>query len=108
MINFQSPSSFSTLKFNSFAATESVWLSHTGRKGRTYSLLTEQSYACCYVILKGTLQGKKGFKTRKKMCIWISITCHQPQINQQPKNYQQREQYQVSYSAILHPHKTPE
>lgn len=25
--------------------------------------------------------GKKGFKTKKKMCIWLSITCHQPQIN---------------------------
>lgn len=56
-----------------------------------HTLLTEQSHAC-YVSLKGTLHEKKtqSFKTTKKICIWKSITCHQPQITQQPKNYHQR------------------
>jgi len=66
MLNFRSPASFSTLKFNSFTATEGMWHSDTV-EGRTQPLLTEQCYAGCCVIPKGTLGGKKGFKTRREM-----------------------------------------
>lgn len=56
-----------------------------------HTVLTGQSHEHCYIGLKGILhEKKKGFKTRKKICMWKSITCHQPQINQQPKNYHQR------------------
>lgn len=68
-MNFQSPAAFNTLKFNSYAAAESTWLSDMGGKGRTYFLLTEQSYAC-YVTLKGTLWGEKKVSKLERKCAY--------------------------------------
>lgn len=74
------------------AVAKSMQLSGTKRKAE-HTLLTGQSHECCSVSLKGILHGKKkkkSFKARNEISIWKSITCHQPQINQQPKNYHQR------------------
>lgn len=106
MINCQSPASFGALKFNSLTAAESKWLSDKGGKGIVFADRAILCTLLCYS--QGNTRGKKGFKTRKKMCIWISATCHQLQTVATTWNYHQLGQYQVSYSAILHLHKSLE